>query len=110
MASELAWGKEAVLRQIAKAQKSEKGYLQSYSDLPRPKPKPSFIDSYMASAEQNTGRHERSNAFENVLVAVFIVGAVLYGLVEVAIGAAGLLFTLLVVVIGVFIVASLFGG
>lgn len=80
-------------------------FHEAYVKLFPPKPKPSFIESH--AVPQNT---EESNAFDNVLVAVFIVGAVLYGLVEVMLGIAGVLFALLFVVIGVFVVASLLGG
>ncbi len=91
------------------------GFYESSMKLTDPKPKPSFIESYIASIKQNAEgraeeRHKQSEWLENTLVAVFVMGAVLYGLVGVAIGAVVLLFSLLAVVIGAFAVGSVFKG
>lgn len=111
MASGLAWGKEAILRRMAEEQKS---YFQSYIDYMNPRPgERTFIESYIASTKQSTEQkgkksQELDKWLENVLVAVFVVGAVLFGLAGVAIAVAGLLFTFLALVIGVFAVSGMF--
>ena len=69
-------------------------FYKAYVKLFSLKPKLYFI----GSAEQSTECHEQNNAFENVLVVVFIVGAVLYGFVGAMLATAGLLISLLTVV------------
>lgn len=110
MASNLAWGKEAILRQIAEEQK---GYFQSYIDYMNPRPgERTFIESYIASTKQNAGQKgkELSKGLENVLVAVFVAVCLLSFFVVVVIGIVGLFLSLLAVVIGAFAVSGMFKG
>lgn len=75
----------------------EKGYFESYM---------AFISPRQEQRVEKS--HKQNEWLENVLVVVFVMGAVLYGLAGVAIAVAGLLFSLLAVVVGAFAVSNIF--
>ena len=85
------------------------GFYEAYRKIEKQK-EPAFIESYMTSVKQDTEskRHKKSNLLENVLVVLFVVGAVLYGFAGVVIATVGLLASLLGIVIGAFAIGSAF--
>lgn len=114
MASNLAWGKEAILRQLGEGQ--EKNYLQSYIDYMNPRPgEIPFIESYIASIEQDSGqtgkeRQQLDKGLENAIVALFAVVSVVVIAVVVVAQIALLFASLVAVVIGAFAVSGMFKG
>ena len=88
-------------------------FYKAYGKLFPGKPKPFFMESYMASIKQNTGQRDKEQQqlnkwLENAIVVVCVAGLVLSGLAIIAVQIALLLFTLLAVVIGAFAISSLF--
>jgi len=91
------------------------GFYESPMKLTDPKPKPSFIESYMASARQDAEgrgkeRQQLSRWLENVIVVVAVAGIVLSGLALIAIQIALLLLALLGVVVAALAIPSMFSS